>query len=382
MRELWAKRLALITGVAVVVLAIVFALSQNPEKPPSSSAGTNVNTADYVGSAVCGKCHSKKFEAWSRSGHAFMLNAVKDGQPPNYPFTSVPHPPQGYKWKDISYVIGGYQWKARFTDQRGYIITGDKVQYNFANPVLNKQTEWVAYSADKTDKPFNCGACHTTGFQSEARQAGMPGLHGNWAEAGIGCENCHGPGRDHAASPTKKIETDRSSEVCGRCHIREPLDEIEMSKGFIRHHQQYNSQRQSKHASLSCNDCHDPHAGVIAPRVAGQPTVHKTCLTCHQGIEQKTSVHSNLVCIDCHMPRLDASAWKNPAEYSGDLRTHLFAIDPQATSQAMQKNDKTVSISAITLDFACRNCHRPEGAAADLSTERLREFATGIHKGL
>ena len=36
MREQWAKNIALMTGVLVVVLAMIFAMIQNPSEPPSS----------------------------------------------------------------------------------------------------------------------------------------------------------------------------------------------------------------------------------------------------------------------------------------------------------------------------------------------------------
>ena len=38
----------------------------------------------------------------------------RDGQPPDYPFTEIPSPPEGYTWDDIAYAIGGYNWKAHF----------------------------------------------------------------------------------------------------------------------------------------------------------------------------------------------------------------------------------------------------------------------------
>jgi len=51
----------------------------------------------------------------------------------------VTTPPEGYTWDDITYVIGGYNWKARFIGTEGYIITGDEdatSQYNFVQVQL------------------------------------------------------------------------------------------------------------------------------------------------------------------------------------------------------------------------------------------------------
>lgn len=376
MRALWAKRIAFITGIVVILLAVAFALSQNPHD------ASRLPVNGYVGSDLCAKCHTRQYQDWSKSGHAFMLNKVQAGRPPGYPFTSIAQPPPGYQWQDILTVIGGYRWKARFIDQHGYLITGEHAQYNFADPTLDKPDNWVAYQQGQQDKPYDCGGCHTTGYHSDGVVETLPGIKGTWSETGIGCENCHGPGADHIKQPSSRMRIERSSQSCGNCHSRQPLQEISLSEGFIRHHQQFNSLAQGKHRHLGCVDCHDPHKGVIAEQKANRATVHTACQTCHQTLaarQTQAPLHKGLGCIDCHMPKLDVIAWRDPAQFSGDMRTHLFAIDPLAASQSTLKDGHRVSIPAITLDFACRSCHRENGSAADLPLEQLREFARGFH---
>ncbi len=74
----------------------------------------------YVGSAVCIDCHKDLdpdlVEAYLESGHPYKLNKVVDGQQPDYPFTPDFNPPAGFSWEDVTYVIGGYHWKARWLD--------------------------------------------------------------------------------------------------------------------------------------------------------------------------------------------------------------------------------------------------------------------------
>ena len=53
----------------------------------------------------------------------------------------------------------------------------------------------VAYHAGE-EKPYNCGTCHTTGYNPEGENE-LPGIVGTWAEPGIRCEECHGPGAGH-----------------------------------------------------------------------------------------------------------------------------------------------------------------------------------------
>jgi len=114
---------------------------------PAGADGLSYTPPTYVGSETCAECHQELYDVFIKSGHPWKLNKVVDGQAPTYPFTELPSPPEGYTWDDIAYVIGGYNWKARFIDREGFIITGDEgatTQYNFYNPELDMGDEWVA----------------------------------------------------------------------------------------------------------------------------------------------------------------------------------------------------------------------------------------------
>lgn len=190
---------------------------QEPEGPPGPQEPEGT---EYAGSETCRGCHSDVYAVFMMSGHPWKLNKVVDGQPPDYPFTKVPDPPQGYTWDDIAYVIGGYSWKARFIDQNGYIITGDAdatTQYNLANEVVGSDAHWAAYHAGEENKPYDCGPCHTTGYSAwspDAHQDDLEGIVGTWAEPDIQCERCHGPGSLHASDPHGvRMVVDRDSEL-------------------------------------------------------------------------------------------------------------------------------------------------------------------------
>jgi len=200
------KKIALLLGCVAVLLAPL-----------------GVYGADYVGHDACKTCHAPIYDNYIQSGHPYKLNKVVDGQPPTYPFSEVPNTPEGFTWDDVTYVIGGYNWKARFVDLDGYIITGDAVQYNL------ETKGWVGYHADEAvgTKPYDCGKCHTTGWQTleengGVHQDGLPGMAGTFAAPGVECEQCHGPGSDHIGGPSKtNIQKDTSKELCGSCHFRD-----------------------------------------------------------------------------------------------------------------------------------------------------------------
>lgn len=348
--------------------------------------------AGYVGSSICSGCHIELYETFMQSGHAWKLNPVVDGNAPEYPFTKVPNPPEGYTWNDISYVIGGYNWKARFIDQNGYIITdapgaviSDTTylnQYNLENPLLAKSADWVTYNSGKKEMPYDCGACHTTGYDPNGNQDGKPGLVGTWAEPGVKCEACHGPGSLHVTNPQGfQMQIDRDAEACGACHIRGAVEAVNAKDGFIEHHEQYEELFQSKHITLDCVICHDPHQGVVQLRQANEQTTRTLCENCHfeQAKYQNNSAHAALgvSCLECHMPRIVKSAWGVPEKFTGDIRTHMMAIDPTQIGQFTE--DGATALSQIGLDYACRHCHG-SGLGTPKTDEELISAAAGYHE--
>ncbi len=345
--------------------------------------------ARYAGKESCRDCHRDKYDQFMKSGHAYKLNKVVDGKPPQYPFTEVKELPKDITWNDVTYVIGGYNWKARFVGKDGFIITGPEgdssylAQYNFDNPVVGTDAHWVNYNAGKR-KAYDCGSCHTTGYNPdpEAHQDGLPGIIGTWAEPGITCERCHGPGSLHVANPySEKMEVNRDAELCGECHIRGSIEQVDAGGGFIRHHEQYEELFQSKHVTLDCNICHDPHLGVIQLRKAGRPTARTQCVNCHfqEAKYEDSELHivMKVQCIDCHMPRIIQSAVGDAKKFTGDLRTHMMGIDALQIEQFT--DDGRYALSQIGLNFACRHCHVEGGKALVKMDEELLKKAYNYH---
>ncbi len=338
---------------------------------------------------TCSGCHPDIYAVFMQSGHPWKLNPVLDGQPPDYPFSEVPESPEGYTWDDVAYVIGGYNWKALFIDKDGYIITGADenaaTQYNFANPITgHDEPGWVGYHAGEAEMPYDCGPYHTTGYAAwpaNAHQDDLPGLVGTWAEPGIQCERCHGPGSLHAANPRGvRMVIERNSALCGECHLRGDPGTVDASDGFIQHHEQYEELFQGKHIIIECVTCHDPHVGVTQLRQAGEQTTRTQCENCHfeKARYQDSQIHPAVAeCIDCHMPRIAMSATGNADTFTGDVRSHLMAIDAEQIGQFNQ--DGSVALSQVGLDFACRGCHVQGGRATPKTDEELIDKAYGYH---
>ncbi len=355
---------------------------------PVGPAGEDATASQaYVGSDTCGSCHEDIYARYTLSAHPQALKAI-DGEPPQFPYDNItgglPTPPEGYTWDDISYVIGGFAWKARFIGNDGYLIAGTAdalTQYNFANEEVGESAAWVAGHIAEQEI-FDCARCHTTGYAPQGHQDNLEGIQGTWTFEGVQCEACHGPGSRHAADPMGVfMPIDRASQMCADCHSRDNPAVIDAMDGFEMQYVHYDGLYNSKHFSLSCVTCHDVHASsrFIDDSVNPNQGIMQQCESCHWQNEavQNNRRHLGVDCVDCHMPPMGMSAWANSNIFTGDLHSHQFSInsDPEAPQFSA---DNTQVMPYITLTYACQHCHNGEtGSAQDL--ESLAVIARGYH---
>ena len=385
-------------GVTVKAVATDDA-NQTDEDESDIFAVVTSSARGYVTASVCQNCHVTKYGDVFDSGHPYKLNKVVNDQPPTYPNSTVPSPPTGVGWDEVTYVIGGYGWKARFLDLNGYIMVtgllGIPVQYNLPRADLGVGSEWVDYHATDTEpKPYDCGSCHTTGWQDLTQnggvhQDGLTGIEGTWEDIGVTCEACHGPGVDHVATKDgANITIDESSELCGSCHFRDPGHRLLTSGGYIRHHEQYDEWLNGgKPASVTCGTCHEPHM-LTRYGNAAAGGILTTCESCHP---DQAASNAHLVPVDCetcHLARATKSA-RAIHTFEGDVQTHLFTINPAPfPKDSMWVIDPvdSVEIAAgfVTLDFVCYQCHddpitQVGGGGSEQTLTELSAEATGIH---
>ena len=359
----------LIAGFLIAALLIALGLFYGPnsEKPIATEAR-------FSGSTSCGDCHDNIYSDYMLSGHPLKIQKIDRGAPsyPSGTSPGVPAPPAGMDWSDISYVIGGYGWKARFMDHEGYILTGERDrQFNLANDELKLPAGWTGYDPESAPrKPYTCGACHTTGWSETGpdgpHQDGLEGIYGTWQEAGVTCEACHGPGAAHAVKPKQAKLTTKPN--CMACHVRGDVEKIDSDDGLIKHHEQYEELLASPHRAVGCLACHDPHKSTKynLGGVKGQQT---TCVRCHANEGKAVlmaDVHRD--CTNCHMPFTGKSAFaikiahKGGEVPRGDIRDHLFRIKTDPDWNMFTDDGKFVRIDKqgrayLSLDYACLGCH-------------------------
>jgi predicted CXXCH cytochrome family protein len=199
---------------------------------------------EFVGSDRCKGCHVKQYETWKSSYHAKMvrkkdeaiLKAVvekwaSDGTSPGPTKGNVDGKPRSLD--DVVFVVGSY-WKQRFLVQDE--ATGG---HQFLDKQFNRISgKWEPYG-NKNDWETNCGTCHTTGFRVTKYDPAKPEEQTvTFAERGVGCEACHGPGARHVASKKKKDiysfagkTVEQRTLVCGYCHIRAENDKFKTAQG-------------------------------------------------------------------------------------------------------------------------------------------------------
>lgn len=317
----------------------------------------------YVGSGACRTCHAEIYAEFSETGHKSGLGTVTGGIPPAYPDTVQPAdlPPAGYSWGDISYVVGGFGWKTNFVDAQGYLVTGSETQWN-----LETQA-WAAYDSNLSPgtKSFDCARCHTTGyeFSENGHQGGLPGIIGTWAENGVTCERCHGPGGQHVFAPGEHgMQIDDGSELCGECHYGSEDYRIKASDGLIMHNQQYSELISAGHANIPCALCHDPHRSA---KYDAQNAIIAACTDCHNG---KVVDHPGPDdCVLCHMPKSVLSAVPNGSGIylRGDMRSHIFRINADISQGQFYPDGADMYSEGFNgLNFSClSSCHGSESLA-------------------
>jgi len=197
--------------------------------------------AEYVGSAVCGECHSSIYPEWKRSPHANMtrsptaesvvgefdggswmlpaearrplvdeLPAARMYQQDGKYYMALRHPVSNdYVPFEIAYVIG-YQYRQVYvTREAGGVLRRLPLQWSTrrqeyfpywnlqenSNPTL--EDLWQQMGSQNSAWNLYCARCHTTHLQVLEKDANHTRAKTQWVDDGIACEACHGPGSLH-----------------------------------------------------------------------------------------------------------------------------------------------------------------------------------------
>ncbi len=87
---------------------------------------------------------------------------------------------------------------------------------------------WSTLKEEKEHYNIDCLPCHVTGLSPEdgVRALSLPAYLHN-----VGCESCHGPGKDHLINPVAaNITRDPEAETCLTCHQEDQDPDFEMER--------------------------------------------------------------------------------------------------------------------------------------------------------
>ena len=157
----------------------------------------------YVTSDNCETCHQANYDSWKTNTlHPYMFLPVTSPEQILGDFDSD-DPAVTFKKEEIEFVLGS-KWEQVYAR----IIDGEYYPFPAKWYVIEKR--WVPYKVKdwhNTPMSYKCNGCHTTGFDPNTLE---------FAEFGIGCEACHGPGSLHVQQKRKKYDS-----PCSYCHGEE-----------------------------------------------------------------------------------------------------------------------------------------------------------------
>ena len=354
--------------------------------------------ADYVGAEACASCHQQAFADWQKSHHDLAMKAPtaetvvgnfdnakfdyfgtestfyqRDGQ---Y-FVHTDNAEGELQEFPVAYTFGIYPLQQYLIELPGGRLQALSVSWDSRSKEEGGQ-RWFHLHPDEEIKPddplhwtginqnwnFQCADCHSTNLHKNYDAASQT-FATQWSEINVGCESCHGPGKDHlewAGKPEaqraadasqgfsirfdgrrqarwamdvdtgiaqlqNEVHTQKEIPVCAQCHSRrgtrhpgvKPDDDYLdffhpalLSDGLYHADGQINDEvyvwgsfQQSKmhDAGVTCSNCHNPHS--LELRAQG----NDVCAQCHMPTKFDTAEHhfhpagsDGAQCVSCHMP--------------------------------------------------------------------------------
>ena len=343
---------------------------------PHETARTSY--AAYLGNSACAECHAAESKKHHNSRHATTMRSVdlrslgRDfpvaGDIPDTNFVVKPSGAgfvlavkyQPELQQPLQYALGSGKFALTFINvhDKDSVVELRESYY----PTLHawNYTPGQAHiEGDGLGRLYQgrlaraCVTCHTTALPSDS-------LTPEPRFFGVGCESCHGPGRDHVAAMRSgkagdlhlarlnSLDATTMNERCGRCH--RSAKNVPVGETSTQRFQPYGLMKSrcflESGNKLSCQTCHDPHENASTDH----KTYEQICLSCHASTDSKLRmdtkpkgkpcpVNKQRDCIRCHMPQREVTKDAPISMADHFIRVHRSEPPDTAEDQGFNEID-------------------------------------------
>lgn len=311
----------------------------------------------YVGNEACAACHGDIYERYSHTAMARTSGPASR----NLIEGSFRHESSGVVYRisvegtkvylsyerpgdpglrgrhELQYYVGSSTRGSTFLFEIDGFLYKSPINYFVQKKGWDMSPEYHSpREMELKPAPPACLFCHASRIQPPAPGASNRYGSAPFLQDGVGCERCHGPGREHIqgrgvpVNPAR-LTGERRDSVCIQCHlpgeasVSRPEKTLEMYRpgdllsdyaltfvyddaghGGLGAISQVEALALSQclrrsQGRMACITCHDPHTFVpAAQRVA---YYRDKCLSCHTRSFADRHQQGSPDCIGCHMPR-------------------------------------------------------------------------------
>jgi predicted CXXCH cytochrome family protein len=214
---------AIVGACLLCALTVIVRASENRARQ-AESRQPKAGSSDYLGSAACARCHEAEHASWKNSLHINMTKPVAEasivgdfrdgtrfadhdrsyrfGSKDGKLYVSISFGGRAPETYNVDYTLGAKRlqgYLSTLPDGRIYVLpvfwhipSKRWVDWKEVTPIPDGAHDirqiWNA----------NCFNCHATNI-AQGYNVAEKKYQSTWTEMGIGCEACHGPGRQHVA---------------------------------------------------------------------------------------------------------------------------------------------------------------------------------------
>ncbi len=406
-------------GAAALAIGIWIAIQPRGDGPEGGERGVEVSTIDpwtprsgvgYVGSQACRECHEEIADRYAThpmyvasrpiadecvaetsgefsSGPGFNYRVeTKDGKTRHIEQVVDSEGNEIFEQSvEIKYILGSGARGESFMHERDGRLFASPISWYTQKAKWDLAPGYQHAQHARFERPVldRCAGCHS-GRLNRGPDSGEDHVTYKqpiFLEHAIGCERCHGPGKDHidfhngdrkedAMPDLSELSPSKRDAVCNQCHILgdeqflrlgrsnsdfRPGDNVgdiwttyvkktpdkDSKETAVSHVQQMNSSTcfiESK-GKLGCVTCHDPH--FHDEREKRQVHYNNACQKCHavedcaEEPEVRAKEPANGSCIHCHMVKLSAMDIPHASQTDHRIlrRVALASLLPTALAQ-------------------------------------------------